>query len=140
MSSYPGELFSDDDLYMMDSNLTVLSTTNHIFNNSLSITPQSLVRRIHVLPTFVLCVPMHQVPGVLRCAPQASILDYLIESWLQASAGLRFSIRASAPAHMRRNTQEYCKVQSYIFLLLGSPLLVIIHAPVVNAAIMHNLL
>ncbi|KAK9795552.1 hypothetical protein WJX73_006243 [Symbiochloris irregularis] len=44
-SSYPGELFSDDDLYMMDSNLTVLSTTNHIFNNSIFklLTPQSLV-------------------------------------------------------------------------------------------------
>ena len=44
-SSYPGELFSDDDLYMMDSNLTVLSTTNHIFNNSIFqlLKPQSLV-------------------------------------------------------------------------------------------------
>ncbi|KAK9807611.1 hypothetical protein WJX72_004015 [[Myrmecia] bisecta] len=44
-SSYPGELFSDDDMYMMDSQLVVLSTTNHIYNMSLFnlLTPQSLV-------------------------------------------------------------------------------------------------
>ncbi|GAB4815323.1 hypothetical protein N2152v2_002369 [Parachlorella kessleri] len=32
-SSYPGELFSDDDLYMMDSKLVVLQTTNKVFND-----------------------------------------------------------------------------------------------------------
>ncbi|KAK9840599.1 hypothetical protein WJX81_003823 [Elliptochloris bilobata] len=44
-SSYPGELFSDDDLYMMDSGLTVVSTTNKLFNLSLyaQLTEASLV-------------------------------------------------------------------------------------------------
>ncbi|CAL8471420.1 g10962 [Coccomyxa elongata] len=44
-SSYPGELFSDDDLYMMDSKMVVLSTTNKMFNTSLydSLTHESLV-------------------------------------------------------------------------------------------------
>ncbi|CAK0735312.1 hypothetical protein CVIRNUC_000560 [Coccomyxa viridis] len=44
-SSYPGELFSDDDLYIMDSKLAVLSTTNHLYNTSLygSLTHESLV-------------------------------------------------------------------------------------------------
>jgi hypothetical protein len=31
-SSYPGELFSDDDLYITSSNMVVLETTNHIYN------------------------------------------------------------------------------------------------------------
>jgi Phospholipase B len=31
-SSYPGELTSDDDLYMMSSGLVMVSTTNHIYN------------------------------------------------------------------------------------------------------------
>lgn len=34
-SSYPGELFSDDDLYMSSAELVVLETTNHIFNSSI---------------------------------------------------------------------------------------------------------
>lgn len=31
-SSYPGELFSDDDLYITSSKMVVLETTNHIYN------------------------------------------------------------------------------------------------------------
>ncbi|EIE19753.1 laminin A [Coccomyxa subellipsoidea C-169] len=44
-SSYPGELFSDDDLYMMDSKLVVISTTNKMFNTTLyeALTPKTLV-------------------------------------------------------------------------------------------------
>ena len=34
-SSYPGELFSDDDLYMTGAKLVVLETTNHIYNPKL---------------------------------------------------------------------------------------------------------
>jgi hypothetical protein len=34
-SSYPGELTSDDDLYMMSSGLVMISTTNHIYNHSI---------------------------------------------------------------------------------------------------------
>eukprot|EP00879_Flechtneria_rotunda_P007490 GHRR01007858.1.p1 GENE.GHRR01007858.1~~GHRR01007858.1.p1 ORF type:complete len:452 (+),score=148.73 GHRR01007858.1:378-1733(+) len=33
-SSYPGEVFSDDDFYIMSSKLVVLETTNHIYNYS----------------------------------------------------------------------------------------------------------
>lgn len=42
----PGELFSDDDFYMMaESRMVVLQTTNHIFNNSILdiLTPRSAV-------------------------------------------------------------------------------------------------
>lgn len=45
-SSYPGELFSDDDLYLLsESRMVVLQTTNHIFNDSILeiITPRSAV-------------------------------------------------------------------------------------------------
>lgn len=45
-SSYPGELFSDDDFYMLsESRMVVLQTTNHIFNNSILeiLTPRSAV-------------------------------------------------------------------------------------------------
>ena len=31
-SSYPGELFSDDDMYITSSRMVVLETTNHIYN------------------------------------------------------------------------------------------------------------
>lgn len=34
-SSYPGELFSDDDFFLMDSGLVLLQTTNKIFNDEL---------------------------------------------------------------------------------------------------------
>ncbi|KAL4431400.1 hypothetical protein ABPG75_006656 [Micractinium tetrahymenae] len=34
-SSYPGELFSDDDFFIMDSGLVLLQTTNKIFNDEL---------------------------------------------------------------------------------------------------------
>ena len=30
-----GELFSDDDLYLLDNNITIISTTNKIFNDEL---------------------------------------------------------------------------------------------------------
>lgn len=45
-SSYPGELFSDDDFYLLsESNMVVLQTTNHIFNDSILeiLTPRSAV-------------------------------------------------------------------------------------------------
>lgn len=44
-SSYPGELSSDDDFYLLDTGLVVLQTTNSVFNASLydSLTPQSLL-------------------------------------------------------------------------------------------------
>jgi len=44
-SSYPGELFSDDDLYMTSAKLVVLETTNHIYNPKLfkALTPQSVL-------------------------------------------------------------------------------------------------
>ncbi len=43
-SSYPGQLESMDDFYMLSSNMTVIETTNQIFNTSLYdfITPQSV--------------------------------------------------------------------------------------------------
>lgn len=34
-SSYPGELFSDDDFYITGAQLVVLETTNHIYNFSI---------------------------------------------------------------------------------------------------------
>lgn len=34
-SSYPGELFSDDDFYITSNKLVVLETTNHIYNFSI---------------------------------------------------------------------------------------------------------
>lgn len=34
-SSYPGEVFSDDDFFMMSSGLAVMQTTNKIFNDGL---------------------------------------------------------------------------------------------------------
>lgn len=45
MSSYPGELFSDDDLYLLDNNITIISTTNKIFNDELFklLHPETLV-------------------------------------------------------------------------------------------------
>ena len=44
-ASYPGELSSDDDFYLMNSGLAVLQTTNNILNTSLydALTPQSVV-------------------------------------------------------------------------------------------------
>jgi hypothetical protein len=33
-SSYPGEVFSDDDFYITSANLVILETTNHIYNFS----------------------------------------------------------------------------------------------------------
>jgi hypothetical protein len=32
LCALPGELFSDDDLYMTDAGLVVMETTNHIYN------------------------------------------------------------------------------------------------------------
>ncbi|KAK9864545.1 hypothetical protein WJX84_003217 [Apatococcus fuscideae] len=45
MSSFPGELFSDGDIYLMSSGLVVVSTTLHIYNNSIykDINPQAVV-------------------------------------------------------------------------------------------------
>lgn len=44
-SSYPGELFSDDDFFIMSSGLVVLQTTNKIFNDELfeALTPHSVL-------------------------------------------------------------------------------------------------
>ena len=41
-----GELFSDDDLYLLDNNITIISTTNKIFNDELFklLHPETLVR------------------------------------------------------------------------------------------------
>lgn len=40
-----GELFSDDDLYLLDNNITIISTTNKIFNDELFklLHPETLV-------------------------------------------------------------------------------------------------
>jgi hypothetical protein len=44
-SSYPGEVFSDDDFYLLDSGLVVLQTTNKVFDDSLfgALTPRSVL-------------------------------------------------------------------------------------------------
>ena len=41
-----GELFSDDDLYLLDNNITIISTSNKIFNDELFklLHPETLVR------------------------------------------------------------------------------------------------
>ena len=48
MSSFPGELFSDGDIYLMSSKLVVVSTTLHIYNNTIyqDINPQAVVRAL----------------------------------------------------------------------------------------------
>ena len=48
-----GELFSDDDLYLLDNNITIISTTNKIFNDELFklLHPETLVRLQLQLPT-----------------------------------------------------------------------------------------
>ena len=55
-SSFPGELFSDDDLYLLGSGLVVLSTTNHIANASLF---------DHLPPTTVLAYQRVRVANLL---------------------------------------------------------------------------
>ena len=44
-SSYPGEVFSDDDFFILSSKLVMLQTTNKIFNDELfeKLTPQSVL-------------------------------------------------------------------------------------------------
>ena len=50
-TSYPAVLFSSDDFYYVDSNLLVMETTNHIFNNTLYnlLNPESLLTWVRVI-------------------------------------------------------------------------------------------
>ncbi len=76
MSSFPGELFSDGDIYLMSSGLVVVSTTLHIYNNSIykDINPQAVVRTPPTLPhqTTYACLHLLQEHGnIAACCAQS---------------------------------------------------------------------
>ena len=80
MSSFPGELFSDGDIYLMSSKLVVVSTTLHIYNNTIykDINPQAVVCTSPTLPHQTTYACLHMASGTWNhCSMLCTVTDVL---------------------------------------------------------------